>query len=162
MCRASVILAPTTSADLDYVVAAEAAEQNAPFINAWSRAQHLRALDQPDIAHRIVKATTRPVGFVIIAGLLNTSHIVEFRRLVITAPRCGFGRAAVRAVTQPVFGEYSGEVLWLDVKRNNTRARMLYSTEGFIEQETHPTGSEMPPEAETLIIMSKNRRAQDA
>jgi RimJ/RimL family protein N-acetyltransferase len=132
-----VRLRPTTDADLDFVVAAESAPENRPFIFPWSRERHLEGLADDDLLHRIVEpaeAAGPPVrlGFVIIAGLRNEHGNIEFLRLVITEKGRGYGRAAIRAVKRLAFGDLQAHRLWLDVIPDNTRARDLYTSEGFV------------------------------
>jgi RimJ/RimL family protein N-acetyltransferase len=89
------------------------------------------------------------VGFVLLAGLRRDDRVIEFRRIVITTPGQGFGRAAIRCVKHLAFDAFGCRRLWLDVKPDNVRARALYASEGFREDGT--------PSADALIIMSISR-----
>jgi diamine N-acetyltransferase len=128
-----VVLRPTTLTDLDFVLAAESAPDNCPFVLQWPREQHLAAINSPGVAHRILedKVTGQAVGYFILMGLGEPHRSIEFRRLVVTQKGCGYGRAAVRAIKRLAFEELNAYRLWLDVKEFNARARQLYESEGF-------------------------------
>ena len=128
----NVVLRPTTSADLEFVLAAESDEDNRRYILQWPRDQHITAISSPVSAHRIVedKSSGEAVGYVIL-GLDRIHRSIEFRRVVITAKQRGYGRAAVRMVKKFAFEEQAAHRLWLDVKEFNQRARRLYESEGF-------------------------------
>jgi diamine N-acetyltransferase len=67
-----LVCRPTTPADLEFVIAAERADDSADFVLQWSQQQHRAALDDVTIAHWILEAQgvdRRPVGFVILAAL---------------------------------------------------------------------------------------------
>ena len=113
--------------------------------------RYAAALADPDLAHYIVSA--RPdlaaVGFVLLAGLRRDDRVIELRRVVITTPGQGLGRAAIQAVKRLVFDSLGGERLWLDVKPDNAQLRALYASEGFREDGA--------PGADALIFMSMSR-----
>jgi RimJ/RimL family protein N-acetyltransferase/quercetin dioxygenase-like cupin family protein len=131
-----VILRPTTMTDLDFVLAAESAPENRRFVRVWPREQHATAMSSPMYAHRIVAdaSSGKAVGYVILMGLGEPHHSIEFRRLVITDKGHGYGRAAVRAIKQLAFQELAAHRLWLDVKEFNHVARQLYQSEGFVTE----------------------------
>jgi diamine N-acetyltransferase len=129
----AIRLRSTTVDDLDFVVSAEQELDNEPFIMPWPRDRHAAALSDPDIAHRVLDHNSfGRIGFVIVVGLTDPHENLEFRRVVITEKRRGFGRAAVRLVKRFAFIERRTHRLWLDVKEENHRARSLYESEGFI------------------------------
>jgi len=129
----NVVLRPTMDADLDFVLAAESAPENAPFILQWPRGRHAAAIRSPAAAHRVVEDARGgpPVGYVILLGVGEPDRSIEFRRLVVTEKGCGYGRAAVRAIKRLAFEGLGAHRLWLDVKEFNQRARRLYESEGF-------------------------------
>ncbi len=129
----AVRLRPTTLADMDFVVRAEQDPENRPFITPWSHERHAAALEDPDIAHRIVeRGGSGPAGFLILAGLANSHQSLELRRLVVTQKGQGVGRAVLQLVKQLAFARPDVHRLWLDVKLGNPRARSLYESEGFV------------------------------
>ncbi len=146
----------TTQDDLAFVLAAQSADDNRPFITLWPEARHRAALADADAEHFIVEARSedRPVGFVLIRGLQNEARSVELKRVVVTVKGKGYGRAAVRAVMQRAFGTLAAHRLWLDVKAHNLRARAVYEKEGFRYEGTLRECLRGPKGFESLVVMS--------
>jgi diamine N-acetyltransferase len=132
----SVILRNTREDDLDFVINSEGESNNAQYVGQWTKEQHRNALFQADILHLIVeeKTTTKPVGYVIIAGLTNPNRNIEFRRFVISNKGKGLGRETLKLVKKITFERLNAHRLWLDVRYKNQRAYSLYKSEGFIEE----------------------------
>ena len=148
-------LRPTTSNDLDFVLAAEQDPNNRPFILPWPRDRHVAALNDPDLVHQmLVHDSLGPVGFVILAGLGDPHGNLEFRRIVVTWKRRGFGRAAVQLVKRFAFVQRQAHRLWLDVKEQNPRARALYESEGFVVEGVLRECLKGDGGFESLILMS--------
>ena len=145
-----VRLRRTESADLDWVLAAEAGPENRPYVTQWTRREHESALDHPDTSHRIVEtvADARAVGYVILAGLSSAGQAVELRRIVITDKGRGYGRETLRLIKTIALDELRTRRLWLDVRANNPKAKRLYEAEGFAMESTNEDG---------LIILSIRR-----
>lgn len=155
-------LCPTTERDLDAVVAAERCPDAAPFVEVWPRARHARALSDPDIAHLTLVTEGRRVGFAILAGLAEPRRAVELRRIVVAERGQGFGRAALREIVTLAFGRLGARRLWLDVKPSNTRARALYLSEGFVEEDAGVGVHAQPGAPGALIVMAKLATDVDA
>lgn len=147
-CR--IRLRRTESADLDWVLAAEADPENRPYVTQWTRREHESALDDRDTSHRIVEtlADARAVGYVILAGLSSAGEAVELRRIVITDKGRGYGRETLRLIKTIALDGLRTRRLWLDVRTNNPKAKRLYETEGFVVESTTQDG---------LIILSIRR-----
>ncbi|MDF2841274.1 MAG: family N-acetyltransferase [Clostridia bacterium] len=124
----------TTEADLDFVIAAENAEENAPHVVQWSREQHIAAFHNEDILHVILEADGRAVGYTILAGRREANRAIELRRIVIVEKGRGFGKAAIRLFKKLAFEELNAHRLWLDVREYNKKARELYLKMGFVEE----------------------------
>ncbi len=126
----------TQESDLNFVVESERDPENAPYIGQWDIGLHRKALSDNDILHLIVEdaETCNPVGHVIIAGIKNISHNIEFKRIVIREKGKGLGRETLRLVKKAAFETLSAHKLWLDVRYKNQRARHVYRSEGFIEE----------------------------
>lgn len=152
----NVRLRRTVDGDLDFVLAAEGAEDNRRYVSQWTRGQHREALTNPDLAHLIVEGVDdgRPVGYVIMAGLSDGNGSVEFRRVVITEKGRGYGREVLRAVKRMAFEELKAHRLWLDVREKNERARRLYESEGFIVEGTLRECVSVEGGWESLVLMS--------
>lgn len=74
------------------------------------------------------------IGFVILQGCRNPNASVELKRLVLQPKGRGLGRAAVRQLKAMAFAQLKAHRFWLDVKSLNTRAYVLYRSEGFVEE----------------------------
>jgi RimJ/RimL family protein N-acetyltransferase len=150
---AELILRPTREDDLDYVVAAEADPDNAPFLAPSPRAEHGEFLRDPGQRHLIAEAGGRRVGFALLR-LHPDDRAVELRRLAVTEKGRGHGRAALRAVMASAFGEHDAHRLWLDVKPHNERALALYRSAGFVEEGLLRDALYHDGRFESLIVMS--------
>jgi RimJ/RimL family protein N-acetyltransferase len=148
-------LRSTTRDDLDFVVSAEQDPENQRFIIPWPRERHAAALSDPNIAHQILHHDFHgSVGVVILAGLTDPHDNLEFRRIVVTVKRRGFGRTAVRHVKRFAFVERRAHRLWLDVKEQNHRARSLYESEGFTLEGVQRECLKGAEGFESLVVMS--------
>ena len=152
----SVSLRRTAEGDLDFVLAAEGAEENRRFVSQWTRERHRRALSDPDQLHLVAESVGGggPVGYVIMAGLLDANRSVEFRRVVITEKGRGYGREVLRAVKQMAFEELGAHRLWLDVMETNLRARRLYESGGFVAEGVLRECLRAEGGWESLVLMS--------
>jgi RimJ/RimL family protein N-acetyltransferase len=150
----SLRLRPTREEDLDYVVAAEAAPEAAPFLAPSPRDEHAGFLADPAQRHLIAEAGGERVGFALLR-LHAADHAVELRRLAVSAPGHGHGRAILRRVKDVAFAELAAHRLWLDVKPFNDRARALYRSEGFVEEGVLRDALREPDGSFTsLVVMS--------
>jgi diamine N-acetyltransferase len=129
-----IAIRKTNAEDLDYVMWAENAEDNSPFVVQWSREQHMAAFDNEDILHVIFEVEGKAVGYAIIAGLKESNKAIELRRIVITEKGRGYGKAAIQLVKRLAFEELNAHRLWLDVREFNNRAISLYKSLGFVEE----------------------------
>jgi RimJ/RimL family protein N-acetyltransferase len=124
----------TTEADLDFVIEAENAEENAAHVAQWTREQHIAAFHNEDILHVIIEDHGMRVGYTIIAGLKEANKAIELRRIVIVEKGKGLGKAAIQLIKKLAFEELKAHRLWLDVREYNDKARHLYKALGFIEE----------------------------
>ncbi len=143
----------TLIADLDYVIRAEHSEENRAYIIPWSRERHIQSLSDPDLVHLIVE-TGQPVGYVILAGLLNPNHSIEFRRIVITEKGRGYGKTTIERVKELAFETYNAHRLWLDVFDWNARAQHVYAASGFKREGMLRECLKANGRYESLVIMS--------
>jgi diamine N-acetyltransferase len=131
-----VSVRPATRDDLAFVLAAERAPDNAPFVLQWTREQHVHAMSDPSYAHWIVEQANRPAGYLILMDLFSPHENLQFRRLVVVEKGRGIGRAAVRLVKAAAFERFGAHRLWLDVMEHNQRAQALYASEKFVREGT--------------------------
>lgn len=150
---AELRLRPTREDDLDYVVAAEADPDNAPFLAPSPRGEHLGFLRDPRQRHLIAEAGGRRVGFALLR-LHPEDRAVELRRLAVTEKGRGHGRAALRLAIAQAFEEHGAHRLWLDVKPHNQRALALYRSAGFVEEGLLRDALYYGDRFESLVVMS--------
>lgn len=157
---ALVAVRPTTTADLDFVLAAENEAENSPYIFQWPREKHLASLNDADTGHLIVEAVEdrRPVGYAILAGRENPHRSLELMRYVITEKGRGFGKAALEEIKRVAFEQWDTNRLWLDVLDHNERAQAAYKAAGFQWEGVLREAYFMNGRYETIVIMSILRR----
>ncbi|HSP59694.1 MAG TPA: GNAT family N-acetyltransferase [Ornithinimicrobium sp.] len=133
-------LRPTRVGDLDVVVEIESAQDTGQWLGEGGREWHEQVLQDPDKEHWVlVDRLDRVVAFGILAAL-DSPDEVELRRMVV-APEGrgqGLGRLLLRKLLEQAAGSPQVKRVWLDVGADNTRARSLYRTFGFVEREAPP------------------------
>jgi diamine N-acetyltransferase len=150
---ADLRLRPTRDGDVDYVVAAEADPDNAPYLAPSPGEEHREWMHDAVHRHLVAEAGGERVGFALLREHPD-DRAVELRRLAITIKRRGYGRATLRAVMAMAFEELVAHRLWLDVKPHNERARALYRSEGFVEEGTLRDALYYGGRFESLVVMS--------
>ncbi|MEM8640186.1 MAG: GNAT family protein [Cyanobacteria bacterium P01_G01_bin.54] len=151
-----LILRPTQTRDLDFVIQAEGDPENRSYIFQWPQPEHAAALRDPDVAHQIIEriADAAPVGYLILRGLTNPHGSLELRRLVVIQKGQGYGKQALRLLQHQAFEQYQAHRLWLDVKLFNQRAYGLYRQAGFVEEGRLRECLRTADGFESLVIMS--------
>jgi RimJ/RimL family protein N-acetyltransferase len=131
-----IVLRLTENKDINFIIKTESNLHNAQFIIPWTKQQHKDAFLNKDILHLIVedKLTYKSVGYVILAGLRNSNHSIEFMRIVIAKKRKGYGRETIKLIKKIAFEKFKAHRLWLDVKVKNHIAQRLYESQGFIKE----------------------------
>ena len=124
----------TQEADLDFVLTAEQAEENAPYVAQWSRERHRAAFEDEDILHVLLEDQEGSVGYAILAGLKDPNKSIELRRVVIVKKGKGLGRAALEMFKKLAFQKLKAHRLWLDVREYNHKAIQLYQSLGFVQE----------------------------
>lgn len=151
-----IILRKTKIEDLEFVIESERKHENAQFVGQWTKEQHIYSLNDSDILHIIVEsiATSKPIGYLIIAGIENKNNSIEFRRFVICEKGNGFGKEALKLVKELAFTKLKAHRLWLDVRLKNIRAKNVYKSMGFKEEGILRECIFHDDEYESLIVMS--------
>ena len=146
----------TQESDLDFVVNSEQEPDNAKYVGQWTKDKHIDALSHKDILHLIIEdvTTNKVIGYVIMSGLENPNHSIEFRRVVICKKGTGLGRETLRVIKKIAFEQLNAHRLWLDVRYDNNRAQNLYKSEGFTEEGVLRECIFYNGNYESLIIMS--------
>ena len=152
----NILLRYTREDDLEFIINAEREEDNAPYVDQWTKEQHSDALSQKDLMHLIAEEdiSHKIVGYVILAGIQNPNGNMEFKRLVIVDKGRGLGRKTLRLVKKIAFEQLKVHRLWLDVRDKNYRALNLYLSEGFVKEGVLRECVLYKGKYESLIIMS--------
>ena len=120
-------------ADIDWIIALERREAFAPFIFKNTHDEHSQALKSQDTCYLIYEDIPgRRIGFCILKGG-NDGGTFELKRIAVSHPGKGIGKAFLQDIVSFVFNHLSAVRIWLDVFENNTRAVSLYSKAGFTE-----------------------------
>ncbi|MDF2886391.1 MAG: family N-acetyltransferase [Lacrimispora sp.] len=151
-----IILKNTQENDLDFVVECEHRPDNAQYVGQWTKEQHRVSMSQEDILHlsMVEASTNKLVGYVILAGITNPNHNMEFRRIVISDKGHGFGRETLKLIKKIAFEQLNAHRLWLDVRYKNHKAQRLYKSEGFVEEGILRECILYNNSYESLIVMS--------
>lgn len=106
------------------------------FIGQYKLDKHKAVLTNKDQKHLSVfnKADNSLIGYVILAGLLNSDHLIEFRRIAFLKRGLGYGGLTIELVIDLSFNIYKANKLWLDVFEDNDRAIKLYMKKGFLKE----------------------------
>jgi RimJ/RimL family protein N-acetyltransferase len=149
-------LKQTEPKDLDYVITAERKAENRKYVGQWDKAQHVAALDNPELGHYILERLTdlKQVGYIILAGIGSKDQSIEFRRLVVTEKGKGYGKNSLDLVKSFAFENLEANRLWLDVREHNQRALNLYLMMGFTREGLLRECVRVDDHFESLIVLS--------
>jgi diamine N-acetyltransferase len=145
-----------TEADLDFVLAAEHSPENSPFVTRWTREQHAGSLSSEEVGLFIVESESdqSPVGYFIMAGLMDQNQSLELRRIVVTEKKKGYGQQTLDVIKRLAFVERGAHRLWLDVKKENARALHVYESQGFVIEGVLRECIKAESAFESLVVMS--------
>lgn len=149
----------TQFSDIPEIRSMENNIENSQYIIPNSEEEHISLIKDGNVKHLLLTINSRIIGFVILAGLQNANRDIEFRRVVIKEKGKGYGRMAVQKIKKYCFDKLNCKRLWLDVIETNARARYLYQSEGFEEEDILTESVLINNVYHKLIIMSilKNR-----
>lgn len=130
-------LRPTRPGDLRTIVDIEDALDTRQWLGQGGMEWHAGVLEDPDMEHWVlVDRLDRVVAYGILAGG-GRPGVVELRRTVV-APEGrgqGLGRLLLRKLLEHTRARPQVSTVWLDVGDDNTRARSLYRSFGFVEKD---------------------------
>ena len=126
---------------------------DAPFIRAAHLLSHakgfvseppteetiIESLSVESVRRRIVlNERSEPAGLWMAKA--HDGWLVEIGLIISASPRSGAGRFALRSALQWAFDEVGAHRICLEVTANNTAARRLYESAGFMHEGTHRDG----------------------
>lgn len=119
--------------DLPGIVALERAETARRFVGQWSAERHRATMMGGDARYFVAESEAGEVtAYAIMRGLSEDSGAVELKRIVVGSPGGGLGRTILTELVRIVFEELKAHRMFLDVYEDNTRARHLYESLGFV------------------------------
>jgi len=100
------------------------------FIIPYALDRHQVEFTKPEVVYKSIWHGSQHIGFLILV-LDSDGRSVEFRRIVVTEPGCGYGKKLVRMVDEICRDELCRVRVWLDVFETNGRARHVYEQCGY-------------------------------
>jgi RimJ/RimL family protein N-acetyltransferase len=100
-------------------------------VGRWDEARHRAALADGRHAYFIARNGAGPIGFAIVRDWASPERVASVKRIAVTCPGLGQGRALLSRVVDAVFEETDAWRLWLGVFPENPRARRAYEAVGF-------------------------------
>ncbi|HEY8566672.1 MAG TPA: GNAT family N-acetyltransferase [Beijerinckiaceae bacterium] len=120
-----------TSDDLPFILATERLDGYEALVGRWEEARHRTALSDPRHAYFIAREGGVAVGFGILRDWDSPERVTLVKRIAVTEPGQGRGRAFLTALADVAFLRTHVHRLWLGVFPENARARRAYEAAGF-------------------------------
>ncbi len=126
------VLWRASETDLEFVHATERLPGYENLIAQWSIEQHRAACNAADTCYLIGgRSVQMPEGFVILQPMGNKHEGTKIKRIGVTSPGAGFGRALLAATFHWIFEQTTAPRIWLDVFVHNPRAIASYRASGM-------------------------------
>jgi diamine N-acetyltransferase len=100
-------------------------------VGRWDEARHRAALADGRHAYFVARDGGGPIGFAIVRDWASPERVALMKRVAVSRPGLGHGRALLSRVVDAVFEETDAWRLWLGVFPENPRARRAYEAVGF-------------------------------
>jgi RimJ/RimL family protein N-acetyltransferase len=124
-------IARADASAIPFVMATERVEGFDQFVGRWDEARHRAAFADGRHVYFIGRAGGAPVGFVIVRDWASPERVAAIKRIAVTRPGQGHGRALLAQVVDAIFKETDAWRVWLGVFPENLRARRAYEAIGF-------------------------------
>lgn len=131
---ADVQLLPATEADLAYVMATERLPGYDALVGCWEEARHREVFADAQYDYLIARVGGEPVGFAILRGARAVDRVALVKRVAVSRPGLGIGKAMMRAVVDRVFATTATYRLAIGTFPDNLRARRVYESVGFVAE----------------------------
>jgi RimJ/RimL family protein N-acetyltransferase len=129
--QATIRIARADASAIPFIMATERLDGYERVVGRWSEAQHSSALADGRHAYFIAMRDGAPIGFAILRDWAAPERVTLVKRIVVSRPGNGIGRALLVQVVDVVFSETDTWRLWLGVFPDNERARKAYEAVGF-------------------------------
>jgi RimJ/RimL family protein N-acetyltransferase len=116
---------------IPFIMATERTPGFETLVGRWDESRHRAALCDGRHAYFVARQDTAAVGFAILRDWASPEHVTLVKRIAVSCPGQGYGRALLNKVVNTAFGETDAWRLWLGVFPENIRARRAYEAAGF-------------------------------
>ena len=124
-------LSRPTSADIPFIMACERLEGYEKIVGRSEEPWHQAALEGKTYTYFLFHESDQPVGFTILTGWGAPEQVTHVKRIVVTRPGEGLGKAFLNLIIDRVFGDTQAYRLSLGLFPDNLRARRAYEGVGF-------------------------------
>jgi hypothetical protein len=100
---------------IPFVMATERIAEFEGLVGRWDEARHRAALADGRHAYFVARDGSEPIGFVILRDWASPERVTLVKRIAVSRPGCGYGRALLAKVIDAVFEETVTWRLWLGV-----------------------------------------------
>ena len=135
----TVVLRPSTRADLDYITALERRDDNREHIGQWSDWEHLGAIEgRNGRSHYIIERDGDRAGYLIAYDCRAKDCGFYVKRILVDRKDSGTGSAALEWFLDRAFAREGASCVWLMVREANARGRRVYEKLGFARFDPGP------------------------
>jgi diamine N-acetyltransferase len=128
-----MLLRPAVPTDIPAILALERSAPALRFVGQWSMERHQATLASPDARYYVCASPSAVLdAYAILRGLSESSRAIELKRIVVARPEQGLGRRILVELIRTAFEELNAHRFFLDVYDDNSRARHLYESLGFV------------------------------
>jgi RimJ/RimL family protein N-acetyltransferase len=123
-----------TRADASAIPFIMATERIAGFedlVGRWDEGKHRAALSDDRHAYFLAQQYGEPLGFAILRDWGSPERVTLVKRIAVTSPGRGHGRALLARVVDAAFRETDAWRVWLGVFPDNVQAQKSYAAVGF-------------------------------
>ena len=150
-----MLLRRAEPADLPQIVALERLPESRRYVGQWDEDHHARALAGHNARYFVHEDEHGQIqAYVLLLGFEEGPLSIEFKRFVVARTGRGLGRRLLAETLRLVFEEIGAHRFYLDVEEDNTRARHLYKSFGFIEEGVMREATQRDGQWLSLVLMS--------
>lgn len=129
-----VELLAATEADLAYIMSTERLPGYEALVGRWDEARHREAFADERYDYLVARAGGEPVGFALVRGARAADRVALVKRVAVSRPGFGLGKAMMRALVDHVFETTDTHRLCIGTFPDNLRARRVYESVGFVAE----------------------------
>ncbi|UJW73251.1 GNAT family N-acetyltransferase [Rhizobium sp. SL42] len=157
----ALTLRPALAKDVPLIMATERLPGYDRFIGKYSEDEHHSNMASAAFCYLIGQDDKgAEIGFVILNDLDRRDGNICIKRIAVATPEKGYGSQLLAAAVDYAYRETHAYRLWLDVVRENGRARAVYGRTGFIEEGTMRQAAVMPDGSRTDMLMMSMLRPE--